>query len=336
MTGRRTDSPWLVILALLGAACLTALFATTYIVNLGNPRPHGVPIAVAGTGPIAERAAASLERSGAFDAVRVPTALDARRAIDERDVYAALLPNEGTLVVSEAAGFATSVLVTSALSEEAEKAGRPLAVETVHPLADDDPRGTVMSFFVLALVVGGYIGATVVSVLAGTAPTTLRGGVRRIAALALYAVFAGGLTALVTGPGLGHFAGHRLELTGLAIFVVFAIAAVVAALQIGIGILGSLLAMVVLVWFGSQGSSGAVSWELLPVVTRTLGPFLPAGAGVDAVRGIVYFDGAAIGRDLLVLAGFALVGTAVILVVGRRHGAAAPGDAELAAGAALT
>ena len=154
-------------------------------------------------------------------------------------------------------------------------------------------------------------------------------------ALALYAIVAGSLTTIVTGVGLGHFAGHRLELTGLAIFVVFSVAAFIAALQIAIGILGSLVAMVVLVWLGSQGSSGVVSWELLPFVTRTTGPYLPAGAGVDTARAVLYFDGAAVTRNLLVLTGYAVVGTVVVLLTGRRRGRALNAEAQAAAAAVV-
>ena len=139
---------------------------------------------------------------------------------------------------------------------------------------------------------------------------------------------------IVAGLSLGHFTGHLLELTGVAMLIVFAVAAAVAALQIGIGILGSLVAMIVFIWLGSQGSSGASAWELLPWFTRAIGPYLPAGAGVDAVRAIVYFDGAGVGKDLLILAGYAVAGSVVVLLVGRRHGLTLPNEAEVASGTA--
>ncbi len=331
----KRPSPTVVVLALLVAACLSALFAATYVLSLGNPKPRDIPIAVVGVGAAAERAAAALEQSGAFEAKLVPTTAAARRAIDDREAYAALVPAEGRLIVSQAAGFATHALISTAIPAAAAEAGQTLSVETVHPLPEDDPRGAVMSFYVLALVVGGYIGATVLTALAGAAPASLRNGWRRVVALALYAIVAGSLTTIVTGVGLGHFAGHRLELTGLAIFVVFSVAAFIAALQIAIGILGSLVAMVVLVWLGSQGSSGVVSWELLPFVTRTTGPYLPAGAGVDTARAVLYFDGAAVTRNLLVLTGYAVVGTVVVLLTGRRRGRALNAEAQAAAAAVV-
>jgi hypothetical protein len=333
MNAATPPSRTVIVLALLGAAILGALFAATYVLSLGNPTPHGVPIAIAGEGPAADRATALLGGSDAFDPIQVPSAEDALSAIDDRKAYAALIPAEGRLIVSQASGFAMYGLISTALPAAAEAAGQTLSVETVNPLPEDDPRGAVMSFFVLALVVGGYIGATVLTALAGAAPASLRGGERRIVALALYAIVAGSLTTLVVGVALGHFGGHRLALTGLAIFVVFAVAAFAAALQIAIGILGSVFAMTVLVWLGSQSSSGAASWELLPVVTRSVGPYLPAGAGVDAARGILFFGGASITRSLLVLTGYAVAGTLVVLLVGRRRGRMLPGEAELAAAA---
>lgn len=315
------------------AACLTALFATTYILSLGNPNPHRVPIAVAGPG--AARAAALLERDDVFRTVVVPTVAEATKAIDDREVYAALVPSERRLIVAEAAGFSAAAFITKAIPAAAAAQGQTLTIETVHPLRPDDPRGLVLYFFVLAMVFGGYIGATVLSALAGTSPATLRGGKRRVIALALFSIVAGGLTTAVTAVGLGHFEGQDvLALAGLSILIVFAVAAAVAALQIAIGILGSLVAMIVFIWLGSQGSSGAAPWEFLPWVTRASGPFIPAGAGVHAARGILYFDGAGVLQDVLVLAGYALAGTIVVLLVGRRRGLEIPHETELASGSA--
>jgi hypothetical protein len=326
----KPPSSRVIVVSMLVAAVLTALFATTYILSLGNPKPHDVPIAVVGPG--AARVAAELERTGAFRTVVVPTAAAAREEIDARRVYAALFPVEQRLIVSQAAGYSAATFVSSALSAQAAARGGTLDVTMAHPLPPDDPRGLVLYFFVLAMVFGGYIGATVLSALAGTSPTTLRSGERRLIALALFSVVAGGLTTLVAGVALDHFAGHLLELTGLAILVVFAVAAAVAALQIAIGILGSLVAMIVFIWLGSQGSSGASAWELLPWFTRSIGPYLPAGAGVDAARSIVYFDGVRVWRDILVLLGYAAAGSLVVLLVGRRRGLSLPNEAELAPG----
>ncbi len=193
-----------------------------------------------------------------------------------------------------------------------------------------------MSFFVLALVFGGYFGATVLTTLAGAAPPTLRGGERRVIALFIYAIVTGVLTTLVAGLALGHFEGHRLALAGLAVLVVFAVASAVAALQIAIGILGSLVAMMVILWLGSQSSGGLASWEFLPLVTRSVGPYLPAGAGLDAVRNVLYFGGNSIARNLIVLACYAVVGSTVVLLVGRRHGLKLPNEAELAPATTLS
>ncbi len=291
-------SPRVVVIALLGASLLSSVFATSYILSLGNPQPHRVPIAVVGTGDAVAQTVAALDaQNSAFRVVAEPTLTDALDAIDHRDVYAALVPTESQLIVAQAAGFGTAAFLTTALTAAATSTGQSLAVKIVHPLPKDDPRGSVMSFFVLALVFGGYFGATVLTTLAGSAPPTLRSGERRVIALLLYAIVTGVVTTLVAGFALGHFSGYRLAVAGLATLVVFAVASAVAALQIAIGILGSLVAMMVILWLGSQGSGGLASWEFLPLVTRSVGPYLPAGAGLDLVRNVLYFDGNSIARD---------------------------------------
>ena len=322
-------SPTVVVLALLVAACLSALFAATYVLSLGN-RSRGT--FRSRSSAWAQPPSVPRPRSSDQGRLRGENRADpaaARRAIEDREVYAALVPAEGRLIVSQAAGFATHALISTAIPAAAAEAGRTLSVETVHPLPEDDPRGAVMSFYVLALVVGGYIGATVLTALA--APASLRNGRRRVVAL-VYAIVAGSLTTIVTGVGLGHFAGHRLELTGLAIFVVFSVAAFIAALQIAIGILGSLVAMVVLVWLGSQGSSGWSRQGFFPRHPHH-GALSPGRRGGRYGRASCTSTAPPVTRNLLVLTAYAVVGTVVVLLTGRRRGRALNAEAQAAAAA---
>jgi hypothetical protein len=69
---------------------------------------------------------------------------------------------------------------------------------------------------------------------------------------------------------------------------------------------------------GNPSAGGAYPAPLLPPFWAGIGPWLPPGAATDAVRGIVYFDGAGAGGAALVLAGYAVVGlAATVLGAGR-------------------
>ena len=72
-----------------------------------------------------------------------------------------------------------------------------------------------------------------------------------------------------------------------------------------------------------------------PTTCRTIGPYLLAGAGTNAVRNTIYFDGNAITQALIVLTAYLLVGVVVTVTARRRPTPSArEGEAEAAAAAA--
>ena len=73
---------------------------------------------------------------------------------------------------------------------------------------------------------------------------------------------------------------------------------------------------------GNPGSGNGSAPELLPGFWRAVGPLLPPGAGGTALRNVAYFDGAALGRPLLVLLAFVAAGGALLAVSGRAASAA--------------
>jgi hypothetical protein len=86
---------------------------------------------------------------------------------------------------------------------------------------------------------------------------------------------------------------------------------------------------------GNAASGGPFARPLLPGVWRTLGGVLPPGASVDLARSALFFDGARIAGPVLVLAGWAAVGTLVALALGGRITDPVDAEAEAAAGAAV-
>jgi hypothetical protein len=63
---------------------------------------------------------------------------------------------------------------------------------------------------------------------------------------------------------------------------------------------------------------------LLPPFWSTIGPWLPPGAGTDAVRTIVYFPVASLTRPVSVLGVYAVVGLIVTVLVAAMRLAPAP------------
>jgi hypothetical protein len=166
----------------------------------------------------------------------------------------------------------------------------------------------------MALVIGGYLSATIATTLGGTA--TLH---RRAPILAGVAVVGALLTDLIAGPLLGGIpSGHFLELWGIFAFLMLAVAFATAALQKLFGAGGTLIVIVVFVIFGAPSAGGSLARPFLPGFWGTIGPFLPPGAGTTAIRNTIYFSGNGIGQALIVLAAYLVVGAAVVLGIRRR------------------
>jgi hypothetical protein len=164
---------------------------------------------------------------------------------------------------------------------------------------------------VVGWVVGGYLTASILGVAGGSRPANIHRTVIRLGALALYAVVSGLAGALIAGPLFGALSGHFLALAAIGALVVAAAAAATVALQILFGIVGIGLAILLFVVLGNPSAGGPYPAPLLPAFWRVIGPLLPPGAGVTAVRNTVYFSGHAIGGALLVLACYAAAGALV-------------------------
>jgi hypothetical protein len=69
-----------------------------------------------------------------------------------------------------------------------------------------------------------------------------------------------------------------------------------------------------MILLGNPFSAAPSAPEFLPQPWGELGQLLPPGAGVTAVRSVAFFDGAAIGRPLLVLAIWLVAGLLLVLL----------------------
>ena len=322
---------------LVGVLAIELAMIGSYVAALHAPEPRDVPIAVAGPPTVADAVAQRLGRGDTLDPRAVADARAALRAIDEREVYAALVVGRSAdrLVVAPAASAAIAELLPAAL-RRAEPPGRRLSVTTVRPLPASDPRGISPFYLVVGWVVGGYLGATVLGLARGGAARDRRAALLRLAALAAYAAVSGVLGALLVQEVIGVLEGRTLALAGVGALLVFAAGAATAALQSLLGIAGTALAILLFVVLGNPGSGGPLATELLmPELWRELGPLLPPGAGTEIVRNVSYFDANAVGSPLLVLLAYALLGSLVVILAARARRAPSAVEAEGAGAAAL-
>ncbi|HEY0698420.1 MAG TPA: hypothetical protein VGD43_11495 [Micromonospora sp.] len=311
---------------LLGTLALATAFIAAYVGTLHRPEPRDLPVGVASTDTAARQLLDAVR--GQTDDIK-PVGYDTRgaagRALDRREVYAVLAPAGAGLALTTASAASPTAeqVIVAELTRAADQTRTPLTVTDRTPVSPRDPRGLTPFYLAVGLVLGGYLGATVLSLSLGTAPTGPRRALFRIGALALFAALLGFAGALLTGPVFDIWPGHLLAVTLVGTATVFAAALFTAAVQAWLGLLGTGLVILLLVVLGNPGSGGIYAPEFLPGPFRTMPWWNLPGLTNELLKGVVYFDRVGILRQLVPLAVWAVVGVAGLLAAtfpaGRRR-----------------
>jgi len=306
------------------AGLVTALSAVLAVVVLAFAWPasrsavHDVPIAVAGPATAVAQVTARLEanRPGAFDVTPLPDAAAARAAIEDRDVYGAIVvgPDGASVLTASAASPAVAQGLTELARglAAAEQGGPAVTVTDVVPTAADDPRGAGLGSAALPLVLAGLAGAAVLSLRVG-------GTWRRIVAALALAVVAGAAITAVLQPWLGILAGSYLADAGVVALGIAAVVLPILGLVALLGPAGIGLGAAVMMLLGNPLSGAATAPEMLPSGWGTFGQLLPPGATGSLLRSVAFFDGAAAGVPLAVLGTWAVAGLALVALGRFRH-----------------
>ncbi len=290
------------LIAIVAVPVVLAIAILTFAWPSANLAPRDLPIGVAGpaelTQPIEERLS---EHEGAFDVHHYPDREAAGRAIEDRDVYGAVVATPGGPLVLTASGASP---VVAGLLEQAvappQASGGARAVDVV-PADPDDPRGAAFGSLVLPLVLASVIAGVMVSVLGrpGWVQVVAIGG----------AALAGGLvaTALVQS-WLGVLEGDWIANAGVLALTVAAVATLLAGLNALAGHIGLAFGAVAMILIGNPWSGISSAPELLPTGIGQTGQLLPPGAGGNLLRSTAFFDGAGAGRHLAVLLAWTAIG----------------------------
>jgi ABC-2 family transporter len=329
-----SPTPKAVALVLLPALVLMLAFAFSYVGAFHDPTPHHMPVAVVGPPAVA----AQLNRlpGDPLDARQASSRQDALSQIDDREVYGAYEAATNRLFVASAANRASAIALEQTFNLIAAAQQRPaVRVTDVKPLPRKDPNGTAAFYAVIAWVFGGYIGATLIGLIGTPRSSSRQRAAARTGALAAFGVVAGILSVVMLRASFGVFSGHVVALCAIAALTIFASGIATAGIQALAGPLGTGLVILVFVILGNAASGGPFARPLLPGLWRTIGGVLPPGASVDLARSALFFDGSRIAGPILVLVGWAALGTALVLILGGRIVDMVEAEAEAAAGAAV-
>lgn len=293
-TRQRTVRPMAV------GAVVVFFFVSLFAAALHQPQPHDLRLGIAAPAPVVDKVVAGLGANapGAFAFEMYSSADEIRAAILDRDIVGGLTLGSGQphILVASAGGQAASTVISGALGAAASASGQSAVVEDVQPLPASDSRGLVPFF----LVMGVSVSAFVYQLLYGgqTGPFHLA---RDTVPMVVFAIINGLLAALAVQMVVGFDSGYWL-LAGVCALLALAVTSATAALCGLFGAAGVGLAGLVLILLANVSSGSVIGSSFLPQPFRWLSPVLPAGAGLEASRSALYFEGAALGWRLGALA----------------------------------
>ncbi|HUA45347.1 MAG TPA: hypothetical protein VMA77_08990 [Solirubrobacteraceae bacterium] len=275
-------------------------FAANFIGALHSPQPHHVKVAVVGAPAATTRLARglSVKARGGLDVSQLRTVGQARRLVADRDLAGGYVPGQHpTAIVASAASASLASFVEATFRELAAAQDRPLAVEDVRPLPAENSSGTPNFFFIIICTLGTFLTVLALGSLAPTLPEP-----HRIAIVAAASVLAPLIAYLIGGPGYHTFSGDLgtvMAMLGMGALYAFAVAAITRLLQLGLGLLGALVASLLFIFLNFPSTGGAVAPQLMPGFWRFLNHFWIGAAGLDANRSVLYFHGGGVGTDVL-------------------------------------
>jgi hypothetical protein len=307
----RRPKPATIVLVPLVAALVLTLFAWPSARLAPRDLPIGVVGPPAAAHPLERNLAA---RDGAFEVRRYASESAARAAIEDRDVYGAFVATtRGAKVLTSTAA---SPAVAQMLAHAAAEGDRPAEVQDV--VAASAAGGGLPSS-VLPLVLAGALTGILSGLLAA-------GPLRRAGLVVGGSLLTGLAATAIVQSWLGVVEGDWLANAAALTLTIMAIAAFVAGLYALLGEAGAILGLLTMILIGNPFSGVGSAPELLPRPVGDIGQLMPPGAGGNLLRSTGYFDGAAAGGHVAVLAAWALAGFAALILAGargRRAGAVA-------------
>ncbi|MER5177248.1 carboxypeptidase regulatory-like domain-containing protein [Streptomyces sp. NPDC002896] len=295
---------------------------------LHAPHPHHVKVVVAD--PAVERkvdSALHRQYPGGFDVRPVADDQAARQEVLDRDAAAAFVDGSRNpvLYVAKANGMSLEQTLRDAFTDIAARSHQQLTVKDVAPTVSKDLLGSTLLYFGIAWSVPGYILATT---LLRAVTFNRRRKLLTIAGVA--ALFS--VVGYLIGRGLGYIPADPS-----AMAIAFLLTAAVATFASGVAPFTRqffpAVGMGLFIVLSIPTSGGAVPAPMLPTFFQYVHAVMPLANAVDALRGVLYFDGAGVLKPVLVLcawiaAGAALLGLDAWLRNRRAAGQNADGDEE--------
>ncbi|MDQ6739823.1 MAG: ABC transporter permease [Actinomycetota bacterium] len=317
-----------VVLIAIAAAAIVGVVLLAFTWSGVTSSAKDIPLAVAGPDAQVQALEKALEdkASGTF-AITAVSGRDAATAlIRSRDAYGAVVLGQAPEVLTASAnGTAVSQILTglagqlqtqisqataAAAGPAGTAGGRPapkLTVTDVVPLASSDAKGTGLALAGFPLAFGGMIGGILVSLM-------VVGNRRRLGALGLYSILAGGIIVLVMQGLYGVLQGN-VALNGLgAVLSLLGTSSLIVGLNALIGMAGIPIGAVITMLIANPISAATAPMQFLPDPWGLIGQWFVPGASATLLRDLSYFPDANTLFPWLVLAGWTIAGVVFTMI----------------------
>ena len=289
---------------------LAALALWAFAWPAARTAPRDLPLGVAGPAAATAQVEKELQRhEGAFELHRYADEAAARSAIEDRDVFGAVVatPQGPELLTASAASPVVAQLLQQAVAQQAAASGAEVRTVDVVATPASDPRGAALSSSVLPLALAGIIAGAVVTLLG------LR-GLRAVTALVVSAALVGVIAVALAHSWLGALTGNWWVEAGALGLATLAVSAAVAGLAALVGPAGIGAVAFLVMFLGNPFSGAATAPQLLPDPVGTIGQWLPPGASATLLRSVSFFDGAAATGPALTLTWWAALGLGAVVL----------------------
>ncbi|MFF0499707.1 hypothetical protein ACFYU5_25135 [Nocardia aobensis] len=306
-------SPAAVLGPVLALSALITVLVTAFAWPTSNLAPRHLPVGVAGPAPAVEQVRQGLGALGdsAIDTTTYPDRLAAVQAIEDRDIYGAIVigANGPEVLTASAAGPAVAQALSEAARSMSQRMQPPASQQlSLTPVVNDvvaappaDPHGAVFGLTLVPMVIGGLLTGAALSLLS-------LGRTARIGAAVAVALIAGFAVTAVLQTWLDVLTGNYLANAGVVALAIGATALTLLGLRAAIGIAGLGVGAATFVALGIPLSGAMSAPELLPTGWGALGTMLPPGAAATALRSTAYFGGSGSAAALVVLSCWAVGG----------------------------
>lgn len=292
------------------------MFPLCYITALHLPSPHHLPVAVVGAGASAFIAGVGPSLAGQFDLTPVSSPGQAADMILNQTVKAAYVPapsgESAQLMVAGADGRVLTQLVPAVFRPIAAQSGNTLQVQDIAPLAPGDGNGIGLMFFMLIVMIVGFMTANILGnaafFLALRTRVAISAGIAVLAPVVLWAFMGPWLEIIVGSPG------QILAVIAIGAVASFIVGLMTAAAVVFIGKWALFPCMLVFVFLNIPSSNSAYPAEIVPSFFGAVSDVHLGAAMVGAIRSVLYLRGAGLGGHLGTMAVWLAFAVLLILV----------------------